>query len=921
MDIQYAGVAKSALFVEGESQGTGVLVIVTTQHNKKKDTLVEVLLSLGDSGKLEVVKTYKQASNKVYSWCLSPNRDFSESDFEEQDITNNKVYTNRKVDNKEVEDINPSMAMFLGQQSDNEEVKEHQGNCIFIQYLSKKMQRYIPALLNDNDQGEFQDLWFELNHLCYELTAAYLTGEICIFSLSSTSKLCLNGKLFSKDCTSLLLTKQFLFFINSTQTLFHSLYVYNLKKALPLPCPDPNDPTDPSKSIPKLPTIDTESYHIRNVERGARLVCCNLTKTILQMPRGNLEGIRHRVPLLYHTEYLVENEQYGTAFRMLRTNKIDLNLLCDINYDKFKNGIKKFIAQNMRVDYLNLFITSLSEDESKELEFLKPRSGEDIIRRKFADISGAKTKINEVCDLIRAELERIDDKKEFVLPILTTYIKKTPQELIDVLYLVKDLKSNEKQVDRKIIPPHLNPETMKKEKKEKRVYYEDALEYICWIVDANKLYNVALQTYDFDLVTMVATQTQKDPREFLPYLNSLKEMDPQYMRFKVQYDLKEYELALKEISVADPKYFKEALAMIKKQRLYRQALRHYADQPEQLKEIKITFADYLHDRKYFEEAGLMYKYAGEYNKALKSLKETPNYEMLFAVSQYLNFDKVQIQELALEYSKTLEKDDKYIREAGIVLAKYHGHGEDIQQKAIELLVKSKNYFFAIEKACEWNNPGYIDKYIKHGAKLAYELKYNDVEKRIKDYKEKLLRLKIVQHHKRHLGNINALGVGGGAFDAETMSQSQLSDASLASGTQSLGGLSETSKLSMARVRMGKSKKKAKQKKKKKVPKEGSPFEEELLVEYLDDVSVSREERDEVSNLMKTLVYFGYIDESVNLHEKVEELMVLSNSTLRTIEQEDILLESPVLKDLYNIKDSKYEDDFEEEWKDIRFMKH
>lgn len=440
-------------------------------------------------------------------------------------------------------------------------------------------------------------------------------------------------------------------------------------------------------------------------------------------------------------------------------------------------------------------------------------------------------------------------------------------------------------------------------------------------MDANKLYNVALQTYDFDLVTMVATQTQKDPREFLPYLNSLKEMDPQYMRFKVQYDLKEYELALKEISQADPKYFKDALAMIKKQRLYRHALRCYSDQPEYLRVIKINFASYLHDRMYYEEAGLMYKYAGEYEKALDSLQHTPNYEMVFAVAQFLKYNSDQIQKLAWEYSNLLQKESKYIKEAGVVLAKYHGNGEDIQKETIGLLMKSKNYFYAIEKASEWSNQDFIDNDIKRGVKLDYELKYNDVDKKIKDYKEKLLRLKIVQHQKKQLGNINALGAGGVAFDPETMSQSQLSEASMTSGTSTLSGLSETSKLSQARVRMGKSKKKGKAKKKKKMPKEGSLFEEEMIVEYLEDISVTREEREEASIIMKALVYFGYIDESVQLHEKIEELMNATNFKIRTIEQMDILLESPVLSDLYGIKEENYEEDFDKEWKDLRFMKH
>jgi hypothetical protein len=137
-------------------------------------------------------------------------------------------------------------------------------------------------------------VWFELNHLCHQLFAAYVCGDLCIFSLSNSFKLSINGKLFSKDCTSLLLTRDFMFFINSTQSLFHSLLVYNLNKSLPLPVCDPNEP-DTTKMVPKLPVIGDDTFYVRNVERGARLVCCNLTKTIIQMPRGNLEGKLRRV--------------------------------------------------------------------------------------------------------------------------------------------------------------------------------------------------------------------------------------------------------------------------------------------------------------------------------------------------------------------------------------------------------------------------------------------------------------------------------------------------------------------------------------------------------------------------------------------------------------------------------------------------
>ena len=879
-DLDSKDMFQKVLFVEKDDTDNkceGVLILLSSLYGgKAKCRLHEFLVKMNSESKLEILDTYSVPCNRVYSWCVGPYQYFDPSEFENVAKTGLTLDSLKGQQLPDEDNVNARMAMFLEHQSDEEEkVDNSYHKCIYMQYLSKKIQTYTPQLLY-NDEGKFKDYEYQIAHLCYRIDVVFCQGQLCLFTLSNTNKLSLNGNIFSKDCTSMLVTRDFLFFINGTLYL---MYVYNLNKELPKPVLDINDP-DPSKAMPKLPLLEDNSFHVRNIERGSRLVCCNKTKTILQMPRGNLEGIRHRIPLLYHAENLIENAQYGVAFRMLRKHKIDMNLLCDVNYQKFKQNVSLFVDQNLKIDFLNLFIMSLKEEESKELQFLRPQSGEDIIRRQFGNIEndGEKiSKINEVCDLLRNEFNSRAEYGcdiDLTLPILTTYAKKTPQELTEVLYLIKSLKEKEAGKDRQVIPPHLNPATMKKEKKDKTVYSEDALQYICWLVDANKLYNVALQTYDFDLVTMVATQTQKDPREFLPYLNSLKQMDPQYMKFKIQFDLKEFDLALLEISKADDKYFDEALSMIKKQRLYRQALRYYSEKPELAKAIKLNFADYLHQRKYYEEAGLIYKYAGEYEKALISLKETPNYQMLFAVANLLNYDENQTHSLAVEYAGILAKDDKFLKEAGIVLAKYHNLNEtDTGIKAIEMLVKTQNYFYAIECINSWDKQGQqdVDVYrqkVKNGVKLAYELKFNNIEKRIKDYREKLLRLKIVQFDKKNFGSLNALGIGEGTFDAETMSQSQLSDASLASGTKSLSGLSETSKLSQARVRMGKSKKKSKQKKSKKVPKEGSPFEEEMLVEYLgkfdsfisiiDDIEISKAERDEVSNLMKALVYFEYV---------------------------------------------------------------
>lgn len=53
----------------------------------------------------------------------------------------------------------------------------------------------------------------------------------------------------------------------------------------------------------------------------------------------------------------------------------------------------------------------------------------------------------------------------------------------------------------------MNPETMKRDVDPEalKLGAKEALEYVSWLVQPNILFDVALTTYDFELVTLVAT--------------------------------------------------------------------------------------------------------------------------------------------------------------------------------------------------------------------------------------------------------------------------------------------------------------------------------------------------------------------------------------------------------------------------------
>lgn len=74
-----------------------------------------------------------------------------------------------------------------------------------------------------------------------------------------------------------------------------------------------------------------------------------------------------------------------------------------------------------------------------------------------------------------------------------------------------------------------------------------ALKYTIYLVDVDQLYDIALGMYDLPLVVMVAERSQKDPKEYLPFLNQLNRLPLDYRCFKIDCHLKRFKKALHHI--------------------------------------------------------------------------------------------------------------------------------------------------------------------------------------------------------------------------------------------------------------------------------------------------------------------------------------------------------------------------------------
>jgi hypothetical protein len=101
-------------------------------------------------------------------------------------------------------------------------------------------------------------------------------------------------------------------------------------------------------------------------------------------------------------------------------------------------NIDKFVKEVKQVDYMNLFINALSNEErGRELDFMFPAKPEDLIKKQIAEATrkyqidavvgvSADCKVNLICTALKESLEKVNVENKYLLCILTTYIKREP---------------------------------------------------------------------------------------------------------------------------------------------------------------------------------------------------------------------------------------------------------------------------------------------------------------------------------------------------------------------------------------------------------------------------------------------------------------------------------------------------------------
>jgi elongator complex protein 1 len=401
-----------------------------------------------------------------------------------------------------------------------------------------------------------------------------------------------NPTVVSQECNSFAVQSgAFLLFTTVSHTLrFMSLQrtVEENMEILASASTNKNAPKSTSKGGGTSTSGGNWNDSIREVEQGSILisVVANLgTRVVLQMPRGNLETIEPRALVVSQVRRAIDKIDYQSAFVAARKHRLDLNLLYDHNPELFMSNLDSFVKQLADVDYLNLFISALTKEDVTRTIFVDlwrdPKGKEpqeQIIKRKLRALKLGKAppitdnKVSHVCDALRAVFQRLDSNK-YLLSILTTYVLRDPPQTEEALKLIQRLRQHEQSQGL------MSQETTAGNTADK------ALKYLIFLVDVNTLYNISLGMYDLDLVLAVAQKSQKDPREYLPFLADLQKQEKFVQRFKIDLHLKRYEKALESISRAEPQelHFKEKLIpLVEERKLFPKAIEIYYNNSNKL---------------------------------------------------------------------------------------------------------------------------------------------------------------------------------------------------------------------------------------------------------------------------------------------------------------------------------------------------
>uniref|UniRef100_A0A8D9A9S6 Elongator complex protein 1 n=1 Tax=Cacopsylla melanoneura TaxID=428564 RepID=A0A8D9A9S6_9HEMI len=440
--------------------------------------------------------------------------------------------------------------------------------------------------------------------------AAFTLPELCsridsgpghILSLGPGHTMYDNGIAVLSDVSSFVVHEDWLL----VTTLTHRLVLYRLL---------PGTQVDESQGISRF------------LERGGTLVTVTSScSVILQMPRGNLESVTPRPLILDLLSDLLESKQYGRAFEQMRKHRIDLNLIVDYVPPSYP----LLVSQVQDPHWLNTLVADLKPDDVTTLdacyaEYYAKCARNDRTLTTAPYNSSTKKNLVNICNALRSALEAQDPVK-YAQVILHCHVKSG--NMIEALSLAKNS--------------------------------SECLEFLILLHDVNRVYEAALRAYDLDLALQIAGKSQKDPKEYVPYLNQLRSLPTHRMKADIDKQYGDYLSAVRHLASngttnETAQVEEECMELIRKHKLWAQTMNVFPRESASYSSMVKEYGFHLELKGRSEEAAVMYERAGSAEEGIRCWVKTGAWRGALRLAKQMNYGSDQLDSLYAELSRSLE---------------------------------------------------------------------------------------------------------------------------------------------------------------------------------------------------------------------------------------------------------------------------
>lgn len=506
-------------------------------------------------------------------------------------------------------------------------------------------------------------------------------------------------------------------------------------------------------------------------ERSAKIVGVlhgDSAAVILQTSRGNLECIYPRKLVLASIINALIQRRFKDALLMVRRHRIDFNVIVDYcGLQEFIQSAAEFVKQVNNFNYITEFVCAIKNENVTETLYRNYISssctdGNKVVAPRESKDFYVKNKVSLVLLAIRRAVEEhMMESPARELCILTTLARSDPPALEEALERIKVIREIEL----------LNSDDPRKTSYPSA---EEALKHLLWLSDPDAVFETALGLYDLKLAAIVAINSQRDPKEFIPYLQELEKMPFLLMCYNIDLRLSRFEKALKHIVSAGEDHFSDFMNLInKKPQLFPLGLQLITDNTKR-KVVLEAWGDYLSDEKSYEEAAETYLCCSNLEKALKSYRASGNWSLVFIVAGFLKMREEERLQLANELCEELQALGKPGEAAKIAL-EYCG---DIN-RGMSLLISARDWEEALRIAFMHQKEDLVSEVKNASAECASVL--------IGEYEEGLE--KVGKYLTRYLAVRQRRLLLAAKIKAEESSMSNLDDDTASEASSNLSGMS------------------------------------------------------------------------------------------------------------------------------------